>query len=128
MTDKLSKPETEVLYNESCPVCRREIHHYARLSQKSGLAIAYDDLGDEAQLKDWNLTAEQAARRLHVRKDGQIYGGIPAFVVLWREMPQYRWLARLVSLPGVYWLACKVYDHVLAPLLYQWHLRRQAKG
>lgn len=119
--------KTEVLYNESCPVCRREVHHYERLSQKAGLAIGYDDLADDTRLAGWGLTPEQAAKRLHVRKDGHIHAGIPAFIVLWREIPQYRWLARLINLPGVHWVACKVYDHILAPLLYRWHLRRQAK-
>lgn len=123
MSDK-----TEVLYNDSCPVCRREVHHYERLSAKAGLPIAYDDLGDENKLSDWAMTHDQAAARLHVRKDGQIYAGIPAFIVLWREIPQYQWLARLVSLPGVHWTACKVYDHILAPLLFAWHKRRQSQN
>jgi len=120
--------KTEVLYNESCPVCRREVHHYERLSQKAGLPIAYDDLGNSDNLQSWGLSKDQAAKRLHVRKDGQIYAGIPAFIILWQTLPQYRWLARLVSLPGVHWVACKVYDHLLAPLLFAWHRRRVARG
>lgn len=117
--------ETEVLYNDACPVCRREVNHYAKLSAQAALPILYDDLGDAERLARWGLSPEQAAKRLHVRKDGQIYAGIPAFIVLWREIPRYRWLARLVSLPGVHGAACLIYDHVLAPLLYRWHVKRQ---
>ncbi len=120
MSDK-----TEVLYNASCPVCSREVNQYARLSEKAALPITYDDATDPAKQDAWGITAEDAAKRFHVRKGGQTYGGIPAFIVLWRDIPQTRWLARLVSLPGVYWLACKVYDHIAAPLLYRMHLRRQ---
>lgn len=120
--------QTEVLYNASCPVCSREVSHYERLSQKHALAIRYDGLDDSERLKDWGLDADAAARRLHVRKNGQIYGGVPAFIVLWQEIPQLRWLARLVSLPGIYRLACLTYDHVLAPLLYRWHLWRQERA
>ena len=123
MSDK-----TEVLYNDACPVCRREVKHYARLSERAALPITYDDLGDAAELAKWGITPEDAAKRLHVRKSGQIYAGIPAFLVLWREIPQYRWLARIVALPGLYWLACKIYDHLLAPTLYAWHRRRKARG
>lgn len=119
--------KTEVLYNASCPICSREVDHYARLSDRAALPITYDDATDPAKLKDWGITAEEAVRRFHVRKDGLTYGGIPAFIVLWRDIPQTRWLARIVSLPGIYWLACGFYDHVAAPLLYQLHLRRQSQ-
>jgi predicted DCC family thiol-disulfide oxidoreductase YuxK len=118
---------TEVLYNGSCPVCSREINHYERLSQKQALAIQYDDLADSAKLKDWGLDADEAAKRLHVRKDGEIYSGVPAFIILWKDIPQMRWLAKIVSLPGVHKLACLTYDYVLAPLLFQWHLARQKR-
>ena len=121
MTDTL-----DVLYNASCPICRREVDHYAKLSARHDLPIGYHDLG-EAELAAWGMTAKDAAQRLHVRKDGQIYGGIPAFIMLWREIPQMRWLARLASLPVLNWLAVNLYDHILAPLLYRWHLSRERK-
>ena len=121
MTDTL-----DVLYNASCPICRREVDHYAKLSARHDLPIGYHDLG-EAELAAWGMTAKDAAQRLHVCKDGQIYGGIPAFIMLWREIPQMRWLARLASLPVLNWLAVKLYDHILAPLLYRWHLSRERK-
>lgn len=120
--------QTEVLYNGDCPVCSREINHYEKLSQKQALAIRYDNLGDGSRLQSWGIDADTAAKRLHVRKDGQIYAGIPAFIVLWQDIPQMNWLARVVSLPGVHRAACALYDHVLAPLLYRWHLRRQNRA
>lgn len=122
MTEKI-----EVLYNASCPICRREVEHYEKLSTKQDLPIGYHDLGDDAALEAWGITARDAAQRLHVRKGGTVYGGIPAFIVLWQEIPQMRWLARLVALPGINWLAVKVYDHILAPLLYRWHVARERR-
>ncbi len=119
--------ETEVLYNAACPVCRREIEHYEKITTRDALPIRYDDLGDVETLNRWGIDADAAARRLHVRKEGQTYAGIPAFVVLWQEIPQWRWLARLVALPGIYWVANKIYDHVLAPALYRWHVARQRR-
>lgn len=119
--------QTEVLYNDTCPVCSREIRQYERISQKHALAIKFDGLNDESTLKDWGITEDEAAKRLHVRRGGQIYGGVPAFIVLWQELPRMQWLARVVNLPGVYWISCKVYDHVLAPVLYRWHKWRQKR-
>ena len=118
MTDK-----TRVLYNANCPVCSFEINHYAAYSGRTGLPIRFEDLNRDA-LDEWNLTADEAARRLYVMKDGQMFSGIPAFIVLWQDMPRYRWLARLISLPGVNKVACLTYDHILAPVIHRWHLRR----
>lgn len=123
MTDR-ENPRTEVLYNAACPVCSREIDHYAALSVRDALPIGYDDLNDPALLARWGIGMDDAARRLHVRRDGQTLSGIPAFIALWQDIPRYRWLARIVSLPGVYRLSVWTYDFLLAPLLYRWHLRR----
>ena len=52
--------------------------------------------------KGWlNRVADQAARRLHVLHRGQLFAGIPAFQVLWRELPHMRWLARLTAIEAV---------------------------
>ena len=123
----MPKDETRVLYNGDCPVCSVEIDHYARYSQERALPLAYDDLSD-CDLARWGVSRDEAAKRLHVMQDGEIFAGIPAFLVLWREMPRYRWLARFVGLPGVRQVAGVVYDYILAPALYAWHKRREARG
>lgn len=120
--------KTEVLYNASCPICSREVDHYAKLSAAQALPIRYDDCTDPSLLREWGITAEEAAKRFHVRKGGQTYAGIPAFIVLWQDIPQTRWLAKLISLPGVYWLANKGYDHIAAPALYRLHQRRLTRA
>jgi len=121
------KPETSVLFNAECPVCNFEISHYRDYSEREGLPIRFDDLNGP-DLAQWGLDADTAARRLYVLHKGEMLGGIDGFVVLWREMPRYRWLARVVGVPGVYRLACLSYDWVLAPLIYRWHLRRKARA
>lgn len=119
--------ETRVLYNAECPVCRAEIDHYSAYSERQKLPIIFDDLNTDA-LAAWGLDPDNATRRLHVSKNGLVYAGIPAFIILWQDMPKYRWLARVVGMSGVHWLAVQVYDHVLAPLLYRWHLRRRKRA
>lgn len=116
-------PVTSVLFNANCPVCNFEIGHYARYCRDSGVPIRFDDLNSDARGR-WGIDADTAARRLYVLHEGRLTSGIPAFLVLWAQMPRYRWLARIVSLPGVRQIASALYDLVLAPVIYRWHLRR----
>lgn len=115
-----------VLYNDSCPICSREIAAYRKMSDPdTGPAYAGLTTCDLAQ---FGLTEDEAARRLHVVQDGQVISGIPAFAALWEDVPRLRWLARLVRLPVVGGLANGVYDHLLAPALFALHKRRQRRG
>ena len=117
---------TKVLYNGYCPVCSFEINHYESYSQKQKLPLEFQDL-NHCDLAQWQLSQDQAAQRLYVLNDNQLVSGIPAFLVLWRQMPRYRLLAFVVGLPVIRQFASLIYDSILAPLLYRWHLRREAK-
>lgn len=121
-----SSAKTSVLYNATCPICNFEIQHYARYAGENGLPIRFDDLNSDAR-EGWGLDADTAARRLYVLHDGKLTSGIPAFLVLWEQMPRYRLLAKVVGLPGIKQIASAAYDHVLAPVIYRWHLRRLGK-
>jgi predicted DCC family thiol-disulfide oxidoreductase YuxK len=121
-----NNPKTAVLYNANCPVCNFEIKHYARYSGDNDLPIQFDDLNSDA-LAQWGIDADTAARRLYVLHDGALTSGIPAFLVLWAQMPKYRRLGQIVGLPGVKQIASVLYDYVLAPVIYRWHLRRLRK-
>ena len=121
-----NSPKTSVLFNATCPVCNFEIQHYARYAVANDLPIRFDDLNSDAR-DQWGLDADTAARRLYVLHEGSLTAGIPAFLVLWAQMPKYRRLARVVGFPGIKQIACVAYDHVLAPSIYRWHLRRLRK-
>lgn len=114
---------TSVLYNAECPVCNFEINHYADYAERESLPIRFDDLNSAARER-WGLDADTAARRLYVLHNGELTSGIPAFLVLWAQMPKYRWLARWVGKPGISQVASAGYDYVLAPIIYRWHRRR----
>lgn len=121
MTDK-----TIVIYNDTCPICSREVNGYRRMSAREGLDIDYCGLSAGGH-GDHGLSGEAAARRFHVVHDGRLLSGMPAFAVLWDQMPRLRWLAWLVRRPGLRQLTEGLYDHVLAPALYRMHLRRQRR-
>jgi predicted DCC family thiol-disulfide oxidoreductase YuxK len=118
---------TSVLYNSQCPVCNIEIGHYARYADEAGLPIRFDDLNIDAWERR-GLDYDTAARRLYVHHDGVLTSGVPAFLVLWAQMPRYRLLGRLLGLPGIRQLASIAYDHVFAPALYHAHRRRLRKS
>ena len=119
----MSDLDLRVLYNASCPVCRAEIDHYAATAARQALPLRFDDLNGP-NLALWGITPDQAARRLHVLKDGQVLAGMDGFRAIWQALPRYRWLARVTGWPVVRPLTSFVYDRILAPVLYRAHLRR----
>jgi predicted DCC family thiol-disulfide oxidoreductase YuxK len=83
-----NSPQISVLYNANCPVCNVEIKHYAHYGGEHSMPIRFDDLNTDVRDK-WGLDADTAARRLYVLHDGTLTSGIPAFLVLWSQMPRY---------------------------------------
>lgn len=116
--------ETKVLFNETCPVCRFEIHAYRRRARAQGLPIRFDAL-DRAT--EWGISPDAAARRLHVWHRGQVLSGMPAFRALWSELPGLRWAARVTGWPVIRPAMEFLYDRLAAPLLYRAHLRRERR-
>jgi predicted DCC family thiol-disulfide oxidoreductase YuxK len=92
-----------VLYDGSCPLCRREIGVYRALTPLQPIAFA--DVGDAAAALPElppGTTREQLLARFHVRHaDGRLDSGARAFLALWAALPGWRVLARLGALPGV---------------------------
>lgn len=117
---------TEILYNGRCPICSAEIAHYRARADATGADLRFTDL-NTAPLDEWGINADQATRRLHARHDGGIVSGFDAFLLIWQGLPRWRWLARVVALPGLRQAVALVYDRVAAPLLYRLHLRREAR-
>lgn len=113
-----------VLYNGKCPICAAEIAQYRAQAIAADAPLDFVDL-HEAALDDWGISPDQAARRLHLRKGGQVISGFPAFLAIWQELPRLRWLARVLSLPGLRHLAGWGYERIAAPILYRLHLRRR---
>jgi len=99
---------------------------YRRASEARGLPIRYSGL-TTTDLACLGLTERDAAKRFHVLKNGEMLSGVPAFAALWDDLPNMRWLARVVRLPVIAQVGAAVYDWVLAPALYTMHLRRERR-
>ncbi|MCT4608459.1 MAG: DUF393 domain-containing protein [Pelagimonas sp.] len=124
MTDNA---QTRALYNGDCPVCNAEMCTYADYAKQSDLPIAFDDL-TQSGLEKWGVTEDEATRLLHVEHQGKLYIGYEAMVILWEQMPRYRWLARISRIPGLFQILSWGYTHIVARIIYNRHMRRKAKG
>ena len=116
-------PYTIVLFNGDCKICSKEICVYQTYGAGRELPIDFKDI-NAIDLAPFGLTRNETARQLHVIKNYELFKGVKAFVVLWNEMPRYRFLARIFSLPGVTGLAQFFYYHVIARYLYVRDLKR----
>ncbi|MEM9378009.1 MAG: DUF393 domain-containing protein [Pseudomonadota bacterium] len=86
-----------VFYDESCPMCRKEIAFYRRRSGAE--AIDWVDVSQPANVPD-GLTCRQAMARFHVRtENGTLIDGGAAFAELWKRLPTLRWLGLISSTP-----------------------------
>ncbi len=120
------RQKTTVIYNGSCPICAREINVYRARAETAGAPLEFVDLSREDP-SVFGLTRDCAARRLYARQGDDLVSGIDAFERVWRELPGFRWLARLSRVPGVGSLLRLLYDKLASPFLYALHRRREAR-
>ena len=107
MNKQHSEKTPKVYFNNSCSVCRMEINHYKKFNEKLGWIDVTNN--KEAQIETAKSSAE-LIRRLHVEQDGKIYQGIDAFLIVWSRLPKYRWLYKLVKIPGIYHASYIAYE------------------
>jgi predicted DCC family thiol-disulfide oxidoreductase YuxK len=97
-----TQPPSTVYFDGGCPVCSREVAMYRRGAE----AVRWVDVGQcsASDLGD-GLSREAALARLHLRReDGTLVSGAEAFTTLWRALPRWAWLGRLLGTPATLWL------------------------
>ena len=100
----------KVYYNESCNICKAEINLYKKQN------IEEIDWGDITN----NITAEKETlkddktllRRLHVKKDGKIFSGAEAFLLIWKNIPKYKFLYSFLKLPIIFQVFSLSYEMI----------------
>lgn len=113
-----------VFYNGGCSICAPEVRYYERLAIDNHIPdIIFEDVSRQVALGQRDLIY---LKRFHVQEKGTLYSGVDAFLILWRRLPRFSYLARFVALPGIYTIARIIYDRVLAPLLFA-RYQRQSK-
>jgi ubiquinone biosynthesis monooxygenase Coq7 len=116
-----------VLYDGSCPLCRREIAVYRDLQPlEPSSMVSFTDISNAAVSLPSGTTREQLLARFHVQgRDGELLSGAQAFLALWAALPGWRWLALAGRFPGVSWVMERMYRLFLKrrPMLQRWAAR-----
>ena len=126
-TDRRPADEQTLDANYECPVCSAEMRRYESDAKACGASLRFVAVTDAAAVAvRYGLTVRDMQRRFFLESAGRMYSGIEAFAHIWRQLPAFRWLAALVSLPIVNVAAAALYDMVLAPALTRWNEARHA--
>lgn len=90
-----------VFYDGSCPLCTAEIGIYRR-SCGAETVTFIDASAREPGTIVAGLDKTAALKRFHVLgADGRLFSGAEGFGHLWLALPAWRWLGRIVLMPGV---------------------------
>ena len=105
----------KVYYNESCSICRAEINLYKKQNIEE---IDWVDITNNVAAEDETSKDDKALlRRLHVIKDGKVFEGAEAFLLVWKEIPKYKFLYKFFKLPIIFTLFNFAYE-IIAYFLY----------
>ncbi len=105
----------KVYFNNSCKICKAEIDLY----KKEGISeINWVDITNNKQAKiETKKNFKELLRRLHVEKNGEIFSGAKAFLLVWKNIPKYKFLYKIFSLPIIFQIFSVGYE-IIAFFLY----------
>ena len=100
----------KVFYDGKCGLCRREIGHYQKIASPSDFHWI-DITEDRESLAKAGLTFDVAIRRMHAQDEyGNLYKGVDAFILIWKHLPRWKYLAVIITLPVVKQIANIAYN------------------
>lgn len=90
--------EPYIFYDGGCPLCRKEIQHYQRIAPANSI-LWIDITRNPEELKRFKIKYKDAMEQLHgISPTGEKIRGVESFMMIWEQLPYYRWLARGVRL------------------------------
>ena len=105
----------KVYFNNSCKICKAEIDLYKKEEINE---INWVDITNNKQAKiETKKNFKELLRRLHVEKNGEIFSGAKAFLLVWKNIPKYKFLYKIFSLPIIFQIFSVGYE-VVAFFLY----------
>ena len=108
-----------VFYDGICGLCSKEINHYRSIAPE-GLFNWQDITTSSEQLNKRGVSLAQGLKRLHATDDnGKIHIGADAFILIWRQLPRWKWLATIVALPGI-----RQFAHWIYAIFADWKFKR----
>jgi predicted DCC family thiol-disulfide oxidoreductase YuxK len=120
-------PELTVLYDGSCSLCRTSAARLRQFDIHKRIEIL--DLHDPAVQKRFPHIERDSAMRwmLAIGAQGQIWSGADAWAHIGLILPGWNLFAWLLLVPGINWIARKVYGFI-ASNRYRWNSSRCEDG
>jgi predicted DCC family thiol-disulfide oxidoreductase YuxK len=105
----------KVYFNNSCKICKAEIDLYKKEKIDD---INWVDVTNNNQANiETKKNSKELLRRLHVEKSGEIFSGAKAFLLVWKNIPKYKFLYSIFSLPIIFQIFSVGYE-IIAFFLY----------
>ena len=107
--------KNKVFFNNSCNICRAEINHYKKHSNKN---IEWVDVTNNKEAQQiTSKSYEQLLRRMHVIQDGNLIEGAEVFLIIWKNIPKYNFLYKLFNNKPMFFLL-KIFYEIAAYFLF----------
>ena len=98
----------KVYYNKSCSICRAEINLYKKQNIEN---IEWIDItNNKIAEKEMSKSSRSLLRRLHVKKKGKIFDGAEAFLLVWKNIPKYKFLYNFFKTPIIFTIFSFFYE------------------
>ncbi len=98
-----------VFYDGKCSLCRKEIAYYKKIAPADTFRWC-DITLDSNPLTQRGFSLRNGLMFFHVEDDnGTMHTSLDAFIIVWKELRGWRYLAKIASLPGLKPLINRVY-------------------
>ncbi|WP_291515940.1 DUF393 domain-containing protein [Bdellovibrio sp. ArHS] len=97
----MSQYEIAVYYDGLCHLCSREIEHYKKMKGANNIWFV-DITSSDFNAATEGLDPHKIHQSLHVKdKDGQVYLGVDAFIMIWTQLNSLKKVASVASFKPV---------------------------
>jgi predicted DCC family thiol-disulfide oxidoreductase YuxK len=108
----MSKETLKVFFDGECPLCRKEINFYKKISQDSQISWINIE-GASFDAGTTGLSKDKLKARFHVMLNDEVYTGGYAFLQLWSFIPGFAWATKVLDKAFFPKLLDIVYDFFL---------------
>ena len=105
----------KVFFNNSCNICRAEINHYKKHSDGNLEWVDVTDNQDAQQLT--SKSYKDLLRRMHVIQDVKLIDGAESFLIIWKNIPKYKFLYKIFKIKPLFFLL-KIFYEIAAYFLF----------
>ena len=94
-----------VFYDGKCGLCSKEINYYRKIAPND--IFDWQDITKSADaLKKEGISLTEGLKLLHAKDEkGLMHVGVDAFILIWMQLRQWRFLATFVRLPAIHQIA-----------------------